>query len=171
MTDCFRTFARTVLAIGLVACLTVPGHAVSRLIGYYGKWSTRCQIPTNGRENACIVGQFVKGKAFSGVTMSVAVRFGQNRRDQQLVVIVDANNINLPAGVVLAVDDSKIGRIENYERCSIGKCTARAKISAKWLEALKAGRTASFTIFKTSGKSATISFPLKGFADAVAAVP
>jgi invasion protein IalB len=76
----------------------------------------------------------------------------------------------LPTGLHLKIDQTDVGKA-GFVRCLLSGCVAEVAMDDNLINRLRAGETATFTIFQTPDEAIGLPISLKGFAEAYNELP
>jgi len=160
-------------ALALVALGAVPGYAQVADQGAvkdrHGGWDTRCESPPGASHEQCAIVQSVAADDRPNITLVLIALNTADRRSRLLRVIAPLG-VLLPNGLLLKVDDEKIGRLE-FVRCLPNGCVAEAVLQDPVLEKLKNGKVATINLFETPEEGIGVPASLAGFKEGFEQLP
>ncbi len=174
-TSLVRSARRRLVAAAIMAALTsfaaAPVHAQGTVVGTYGDWQIRCATPAGAQYEQCGLTQTVQAADRDNIGLVVIVLKTADQQAQMIQVIA-------PLGVLLPepfelglnIDGEVIGKIP-FTRCLAEGCVAEALLEPELLAKLRAGTTATFSIFVTAEEGIGIPVSLAGFSEAFDALP
>lgn len=165
---------RIISALGpaaLVAiCLTAgPAAAQGIVKSTHGDWQMSCDVPPGASFEQCALIQNVTAEDQPNVGLSVIVLKTADRQARLLRVLAPLG-VLLPNGLGLFIDETDMGRVA-FVRCLPNGCVAEVLMDDALIEALSAGQTALFVVFKTPEEGIGIPVSLDGFREGFAALP
>jgi len=153
------------LAVAAAALLTGP-HAVwaeGKIKATFDDWNLVCDTPPGARAEQCAMVQSVVAEDQQNVGLTVIVlktADGKNR----IIRVLAPLGVLLPSGLGLKIDDTDVGRA-GFVRCLSNGCIAEVIMQDDLIAKLKAGKMATFIVFKTPEQGVGIPVTLKGFAE------
>lgn len=135
----------------------------------HGAWAIVCDVPPGAASEQCALMQNVVSAEREEVGLSVVVLKTADRQGRLLRVLAPLG-VLLPVGLRLNIDGKDIGRAY-FVRCFQDGCYAEVELAGELLEVLKAGTTATFSVFQTPEEGIGIPVDLTGFSDGFAALP
>lgn len=164
----FSTLTRSTRlpALGLISivcvALNLPAFALSARETDYQDWRVRCETPSSGGAEQCVMFQSVVAQERDARILNVAVRYSDE--DPAPIAYVAAPlGVYLPSGLSLSIDNGKTLRLP-FEFCNASGCHTRLKLEDDLLRSLKQGGTAQFIIVQfTGGQQFTATVSLRGF--------
>ncbi len=158
-------FGALIITVFLAA--SIAGASVAKAQGvvksYHGSWFIACETPPGASSEQCALRQFVEAEDRSEIGLSVMVMKTADLKVQYLRILAPLG-VLLPKGLGLFVDGKNIGNVF-FLRCVQEGCYAQVVLEETLLAALKNGKTATFTIFKTPEEGIGIPVDLDGFVE------
>jgi invasion protein IalB len=149
----------------LAALVATPTAAVAQgaVKSVYGDWEIRCQPPTGGVGEKCVLFQSVVAE--DQPTVGVAVQVIKSADQKSRAMRVQAPlGVLLPAGLGLKIDQVDFGRAD-FARCLPHGCYAEVVLDDAMIDRLRNGQTATFFIFQTPKDGVGFPMSLKGFGE------
>lgn len=159
-----RRFAAPLGAIAvMIAALASPSGASAQgaVKSQHGDWQVRCDTPPGARSEQCALVQSVTAEDRPDVGLSVYVLKTADKRSRILRVLAPLG-VLLPSGLGLKVDQEDVGRTA-FVRCLPNGCFAEVLMDDKLVEQMRAGKQATFIIFRTPEEGIGIPISLGGF--------
>jgi invasion protein IalB len=154
-----------------VAICLMTGMAAAQGIvkSTHGDWQMSCDIPPGASFEQCALIQNVTAEDQPNVGLSVIVLKTADRQARLLRVLAPLG-VLLPNGLGLFIDETDMGRVA-FVRCLPNGCVAEVLMDDALIDALSAGQTALFVVFKTPEEGIGIPVSLDGFREGFAALP
>ena len=161
--------AAVALVVALIA--STVAHAQGTVVGAYGDWLLECDVPPGAQYEQCALTQTVQAADRDNIGLVVIVLKTADQQ-AQLIRVIAPLGVLLPAPfqLGLAIDGEHIGKID-FVRCVQEGCVAEALLENELLDQLRAGTTATFSIFVTPEEGIGIPVSLVGFTDGFEALP
>jgi invasion protein IalB len=163
-------------AITAVACIAAffpapASIAQGTVVGTYGDWLMECDTPAGAQYEQCALTQTVQAEDRDNIGLVVIVLKTADQQAQLMRIIAPLGVLLPPPFELgLAIDGENIGKIP-FVRCVTEGCVAEALLEPDLLSQLRAGATATFSIFVTPEEGIGIPVSLVGFGEGFDALP
>lgn len=160
--------------IGPGARAQVPGQGPVQgqdgvVKGQHGDWQIVCKPPPPGaKHETCALVQSVTAEDRNNVGLTVY--FQRFTNGTQVIRVFAPLGILLPPGLGLKIDNKDVGSAP-FLRCHSFACYAQVVADEKLVQQLSTGSSAVFIIYQTEEAGIGIPISLKGFAQALKALP
>ena len=160
-----------VAALALAAAVPPAVQAQGTVVGTYGDWLLECDVPPGAQYEQCALTQTVVAEDRDNIGLVVIVLKTADQQAQLIRVIAPLGVLlPTPFELGLAIDGEHIGKVP-YVRCLAEGCVAEALLEPELLAQLRAGTTATFSIFVTPEEGVGVPVSLVGFAEGFDALP
>lgn len=124
-------------------------------------WGARCASESRTTAPDCVIEQRVVLSNSGQLLAAVTIRLPPDS-DKPVIMIQTPFGLNLPAGLVLAIDDRPVETLA-LQTCDGGGCYAGNVVSPELLDALKRGTTMSVTFQDSAKRDIAVPVSLNGF--------
>jgi invasion protein IalB len=161
---------RRTLAVA-VTLFMVAGPAAPQGVvrSVHNDWQIRCDTPPGAQHEQCALMQSVIAEDRPNVGLTVLVMRTADQKFRLMRVIAPPG-VLLPNGLGLWIDQTEVGRA-GFVRCIPIGCITEVVLKDDLLKQLRAGQTATFTIFQTPEEGIGFPISLKGFAEGFDKLP
>ena len=163
--------ALTLSVVAIALTVSNDARAQGTVVGAYGDWLLECDVPPGAQYEQCALTQTVQAADRDNIGLVVIVLKTADQQ-AQLIRVIAPLGVLLPAPfqLGLAIDGEHVGKID-FVRCVQEGCIAEALLETELLAQLRAGATATFSIFVTPEEGIGIPVSLVGFTDGFDALP
>lgn len=137
------------------------GNKTGAIRATHGAWQIRCEILPGAQTEQCALVQTVAAADRPNVGL-LLLAFRTADQKANLLRVIAPLGVLLTSGLGLRIDDVNIGATD-FVRCLENGCVAEARLTDELLGKLKAGKAATFIIFKTPEEGVGIPVSLEGF--------
>jgi invasion protein IalB len=132
-------------------------------------WQVRCQQIGSPPKDQCALVQSVITKE-TAITLVTFLIKSAEVESGLLLRVLAPNEVLLPSGLGLKIDNEDIGRA-GFVRCLSNGCVAEVNLEDDLIKKLKAGKIATFVVFQKPDIPIEIPFNLAGISSGIAALP
>jgi invasion protein IalB len=165
----YRVIGCAYLAAFAMATFPAQAFAQGAVKSVHGDWQIRCETPPGAQGEQCALFQSVvaEDRPNLGITVLVLKTADQKSR---LMRVKAPLGVLLPAGLGLKIDNADVGRA-GFVRCLPNGCLAEVVMEEALVGKLRAGQTATFSIFLTPEEGIGFPIGMKGFGEGYDKLP